>query len=211
MPVPEEKKGKLNVVLDLDQTLISAESSDEYDFRGSMQKAKKFEFHDMDGYYVVFERPGLQAFLDYLFSNFNVSIWTAASKDYALYVVDNIILGDKKNRKLDWLFFSYHCDLSKKHKKSSKNLGMLWDEFQIDGYTKDNTIIVDDYDEVFNAQEDNCILAVPFEFTDRESEKDDYLARLEQALGAMSEGRPAREVRNQLSVVGSGSSSPAVS
>ena len=41
-----------------------------------------------DGHYKVFERPGLQEFLDYLFANFNVSVWTAASKSYALFIID---------------------------------------------------------------------------------------------------------------------------
>ena len=58
---------KVNVLLDLDQTVISAEGDDEYDHDKSKDKAKKFKFHDMDGYYIVFERPGLQPFLDWLF------------------------------------------------------------------------------------------------------------------------------------------------
>ena len=45
---------------------------------------EKFSYHDMDGYYIVFERPGLQEFLDYLFANYIVSVWTAATKDYAI-------------------------------------------------------------------------------------------------------------------------------
>ena len=82
------KKG--HIILDLDQTLISAEPSEEYNFAKNREKSKKFVFHDMDGYYVVFERPGLQSFLTYLFDNFNVSIWTAASKRYSL--LKNLLL-----------------------------------------------------------------------------------------------------------------------
>jgi TFIIF-interacting CTD phosphatase-like protein len=107
-------KTKLNIILDLDQTIISAESAEEYDKAKNKTKEKKFIFHNMDNYYTIFERPGLQIFLDYLFKNFNVSIWTAASKDYALFIIDNIILQNKKERQLDWVFFSYHCDLSRK-------------------------------------------------------------------------------------------------
>ncbi len=154
-------KTKLNIILDLDQTIISAESSEEYDKEKNKTKEKKFIFHNMDSYYKVFERPGLQKFLDYLFKNFIVSVWTAASKDYALFIIDNIILQNKKERQLGWVFFSYHCDLSRKLTKRSKSLSMLWDVYQIDGYTKDNTIILDDYDEVFKTQEDNCIIAIP--------------------------------------------------
>ena len=59
-----------------------------------MSKSKKIlelyddtKRHDFDYYYVVFERPYLQSFLDYIFDKFNVYVWTAASKDYALYII----------------------------------------------------------------------------------------------------------------------------
>lgn len=170
------KKGYF--VLDLDQTLISAEPAEEYDFSKNKNKAKKFVFHDMDGYYVVFERPGLQPFLSYLFDNFNVSVWTAASKDYALFIIDKIVLAGNKNRKIDFIFFSYHCDISEKTKKGTKDLTMLWDTFKLPGFSKDNTVILDDYDEVLNTQPGNCIAAVPFEFTKEGSESDDFLEKL---------------------------------
>jgi len=188
---------RINVVLDLDQTLISAEDWIPADFAKNKNKAKKFEFHDMDGYYIVFERPHLQEFLDYLFANFNVSVWTAASKDYALFIIDKIIL-TKPERSLDWIFFSYHCDLSNKKKGASKSLEMFWDEYKLEGYTKDNTVIIDDYDEVYKTQPDNCIIAVPFEFDKDGSEKDTYLKDLQHSLSTMQKGQPAKGINNSL-------------
>ena len=41
-------KEKLNILLDLDQTIISSEAEDEYDFKKNKDKAKKFTFHDME-------------------------------------------------------------------------------------------------------------------------------------------------------------------
>jgi len=193
-------KEKLNVLLDLDQTIISSETTDDYDFKKNNTKAKKFTFHDMDKYYIVFERPGLQKFLTYLFENFNVSVWTAASKDYALFIIDKIILKGKSNRKLDWIFFSYHCDISKKKKKGSKDLNMLWDEYKIEGYNKNNTVIIDDYDEVFNTQPNNCIIAKPFEFTEDGSEKDKYLSHLTKALKNIKPNNPAVDVNKELTL-----------
>ena len=175
---------KFNILLDLDQTLISAEAEEEYDFVSNREKAKLFDFHDMDGYYIVFERPGLQKFLDFLFKNFNVSVWTAASKDYALFIVDKIVLQNKPERHLEWIFFSYHCDLSRKLLKGSKDLNILWELYKITGYSKENTIIIDDYDEVYNTQKSNCIVALPFEFTDSDSDKDLYLKKLEDILSS---------------------------
>ena len=192
-------KKKFNVFLDLDQTLISAEANDEFDFNNSKEKSKKFTSYDMDGYYIVFERPGLQDFLDYLFANFNVSIWTAASKDYAIFIIDKIILKNPK-RKLDWIFFSYHCDISKKVKSGSKNLNMIWEEYGIEGYTKDNTVILDDYDEVYNTQPDNCIIAVPFEFSNSKSENDSYFNKLKIALNTMEENKPAKNINDKIKV-----------
>lgn len=191
------KPRKMNVVLDLDQTLISAEDWDTQDFKKHKEKAKKFTFHDMDGYYIVFERPHLQSFLDYLFANFNVSVWTAASKDYALFIIDKIILA-KPGRHLDWVFFSYHCDISKSKKGGTKDLGMFWDEYKLIGYNSDNTVIIDDYEEVYETQPNNCIIASPFEFDKDDSENDKYLQDLQKSLSSMKEKNPAKGVNKSL-------------
>jgi hypothetical protein len=176
------KPDKLSVWLDIDQTLISAEAEEEYDFKKNKEKAKLFNYEDMDSYYLVFERPGLQEFLDYIFATYNVSVWTAASKDYALFIVDKMLLKGKPERNIDWLFFSYHCDLSKKHKGSSKDLTMLWDVFGIEGYNPKNTIILDDYKEVKKGNPGNCIAVKPFEFQDEGSENDTHLKEIKAKL-----------------------------
>ena len=175
-----------HILLDLDSTLVSAIPTEEYDIKKNKQKAEQFTFWDMDGYYIVFERPGLQEFLDWLFANYTVSVWTAASKDYALFVIDKII---RKNvsRKIDYMFFSYHCDWSNNEKNGTKNLKMLWDVFNIPGYTKDNTVILDDYvEDVYATQKGSCIISPPFEFTDKDSEKDNFLKFLQPKLEMLS-------------------------
>jgi hypothetical protein len=192
---------KINILLDLDQTLISAESTSDYDFKKNKSKSKKFTFYDMDGYYIVFERPNLQTFLDDLFANFNVSVWTAASKDYALFIIDKIILQNNNKRKLDWVFFSYHCDISQKIKKGSKVLEMLWDVYKIPGYNKNNTFILDDYDEVYNTQPDNCIIAKPFEFEDTNSNKDNFLSKLSVKLKDLKENKSTKSINTSLGTV----------
>ena len=168
---------KLSLLLDLDQTVISSVPAEDISFRKYKTKAKKFDSHNMDGYYIVFERPGLQKFLDWIFANYTVSVWTAASKDYALFIIDRIIL-KKPDRKIDFVFFSYHCDLSERMKNGSKDLSIIPDIFGIDEYHLGNTMILDDYDHVHNIQPGNCIRAVPFEFMDKESEEDGFLEKL---------------------------------
>lgn len=182
------RNNKPSILLDLDQTLISAEASDEIDLREYKHKKDKFRVDDMDGYYMVYSRPHLQEFLDYLFKNFNVTVWTAASKDYALFIIDKIILNNQPERKLDFIFFSYHCDLSKKKKKYSKELCMLWDIHKIPGFSYKDTVILDDYKaDVHKCQPNNCIIASPFEFTKEGSENDTFLIDLIPELEKMKQ------------------------
>jgi TFIIF-interacting CTD phosphatase-like protein len=188
----------INILLDLDQTLISAEVLQEdeddideeydeeiYDIDEYKMKAINFDFENMDNYYVIFARPGLQKFLDFLFANFNVSVWTAASKDYAMFIIEKMILMNKPERKLDYVFCSYHCKITDKVKNGTKDLSILWDKYKLPGYNKNNTYILDDYDEVYETQPDNCIIAEPFYFTHDESEKDDFLPKLTRKLSKL--------------------------
>jgi len=108
-------------------------------------------------------------------------VWTAASKDYALFIVQNILL-TRSNRKLDWILFSYHCDISKKEKKGSKDLNMLWDVYKLNGYSLDNTVIIDDHPDVYKLQKDNCIHITPFELEEMELQKDKTLYTIKKIL-----------------------------
>lgn len=180
-------KPKKALVLDLDHTLICSE--DDFDEDKHRDLMKKLKCKDMDGYYMVFERPGLQKFLDYIFANFTVSVWTAASKDYALFIIEHMVIAGNKNRKLDWIFFSYHCDLSQKLKDGTKDLRMIWEEYGIDGYSKDNTVIIDDYDEVFATQPGQCIKAPVWEVMDKDSEHDKFLTSAVPELKKMAKSR----------------------
>jgi TFIIF-interacting CTD phosphatase-like protein len=182
-------KKDINICLDLDQTLIWAGTDKEYNPAKEpvlKKKAKKFPNINMDNYYTVFERPGLQDFLDFLFKHFNVSVWTAASKDYALFVIKNIIYKKNiQNRKLDWIFFSYHCDISKRDKDGTKDLRLLWENYKLPGFSKSNTYIIDDYDEVYETQPANCIAVSPFNFTDDGNESDCQLKNVQEELEIM--------------------------
>lgn len=177
-------KEKKYIIFDLDETLISAISKeDEYNEKRHSKRYKIFkkrnEYDDMDGYYHVFSRPGLQKFLDFAFKNFNVCIWTAASKDYALFIIEKIILKNK-NRKLDYIFFSYHCDVAKKVKKGIKDLSVLWDLAKLPKYNENNVIIIDDNPDV--KKTGYCIQVPEFIFTDENSENDNYFETLKNKL-----------------------------
>jgi len=55
---------------------------------------------------------------------------------------------------------------------------MLWDIYKDKRYTQYNTFILDDYDEVYKTQPQNCIEAPEFYFTKKGSEKDSFLIDL---------------------------------
>lgn len=165
---------RYNILLDLDNTVISSISKKE-EKASHRSKFSKFFWKNMAGEYKVFARPHLQEFLDFLFENFNVSVWTAASKSYAQFIIENFILV-KPGRRLKHVFFSYHCKLSIDAMDAQKDLSMLWNEFGLGQYyERRNTYIIDDSEEVYNTQPDACILVKPFEFRSAKSHRDDEL------------------------------------
>lgn len=176
---------KENVILDLDNTILSAEALQDFPFhqKGMREKALKFRLHDMDSYYLIFERPGTQDFLDWLFENYNVAVWTAATKDYALFIVDKIIL-KKSNRQLQFVMFARHCDISYKKYNTDKKLDLIFDSFRIEGFNRDNTIIIDDRKDVWKCQPDNAIHIKKFEILEDGSEHDDELTQLREEIKA---------------------------
>jgi len=174
-------KKRLNIFLDLDNTIISSLSKEEE--RAIMRpRMKKFHWENMEGIYKVFARPGLQEFLDYLFVNFNVSVWTAASKSYALFIIDKFILEKHPERTIDYILFSHHCKHSKRQSNAQKSLDILKTYYNLFDFDLKSTYIIDDHPEVYNTQPRNCIQIKPFEFTDRRSYKDNELIEIRNKL-----------------------------
>lgn len=166
---------KQNVVLDLDHTLICALSADE-ERADHAVKFDYFDWKDMDGEFKIFARPGLDVFLDFLFANFNVSVWTAASQTYCSFIVQHFIL--KPGRKLDYILFSHHCDESRRINGSHKDLRSLVRDFCLpSSYALDNTVIIDDSVEVNETQPGSCVPVRPFKFCDADSELDNVLLK----------------------------------
>ena len=162
---------KMTVFLDLDESIISAQ---EYEtINPSNPKVKKFKYSVMDQDFYVFERPNLQPFLDFCFKNFNVSVWTAASRSYMTFIVKNII--QRKRRKIEYALFSDHCDLSDRKYRCMKSLKMLWHRYGLDQFDSSNTVIIDDNADLKKYQSAQTIVIKPFKFNQAGSEKDDVL------------------------------------
>ena len=155
---------KLNVILDLDSTLINAvENRDKI----KVPSDSGLLYKDWIPFFRIYERPYLQEFLDYLFDNFNVSVFTAADKDYALFIVDQFVLNKNPKRKLDFFFFRYHVELSNKHYKGVKDLRLIWDLFKIYCFYPCNTLIVDDLNLVEKTNPYNTIPIKAFDILDK--------------------------------------------
>lgn len=176
---------KMNIILDLDSTVISS-------LRPWETQPKNLKGHLMENEgepeYIVYERPHLQEFLDYVFENFRVAVWTAASKDYAIFIVEKILLQGKPSRKLEFLFFDYHVGISENISKieCSKDLNLVWNTFP--KFNNKNTIIVDDYEDVYMPQLCHSYPMPPFEANAINADSDTELLKLKKKLDLIEEG-----------------------
>lgn len=143
---------RTNIVLDLDNTLIS---SVRYANISDVYRKIRVPYHVFNSEYIIYERPGTQRFLDFLFRNFDVSVWSAASKDYVMFIVNNVIARGRRKPKV--VLHAEHCTQSaaQYNAGSPKDLRYMYDRFP--GFTPANTFIIDDLDAVYLAQPHNCI------------------------------------------------------
>ncbi len=58
---------------------------------------------------------------------------------------------------MHWVFFRYHVDLGRKRFKGTKDLRLLFDVFNVPGFYPCNTVIIDDLDEVHEANPQHAI------------------------------------------------------
>jgi hypothetical protein len=114
---------KLNVILDLDNTIINSLDNDDRQQLPIIFQ-DKFIYRDMIPIYRVFGRPHLEEFLDYIFANYNVSVFTAAEKNYALFIIENFLL-TKPERQLDFIFYRMHVDLGQELYNGTKDLRLI--------------------------------------------------------------------------------------
>jgi len=181
-----ENNTKKLVLLDLDNTLICAEDLADIQSQSKIDKAReKFRTVRMEDYYDIFERPYLQDFLDFLFKNFNVGVWTASSKEYAIFVVKNFITQPENkvrlDRQIDLFLCSHHCQVSKKHFKGvTKNLKLISDRWNLKNLQ--DVLLIDDLEILAEKQPENVILIKPFFYDKDESYDDKELIKVKDIL-----------------------------
>jgi hypothetical protein len=179
------KEFKMNVILDLDNTIINA--LDDKDRRKlPIEYSKKFVYADYIPFFRIYARPYLQEFLDFLFENFNVAVMTAAEKDYALFIINNFIL-TKPERKLEFIFFRYQVDLSVELFGGMKDLRILWNTFKVNNFYPSNTVIIDDLDLVYQANPYNTLRIPGFSIVDEDTGKPNFESAKDKELLNMME------------------------
>ncbi len=161
-----------HVLLDLDETLICSARSDAPLDTENYKRVKHLTHH-INEPFTIFERPHLQEFLDYVFSHYKVSIFTASSKDYCLFIIDKFLL-TKPERNIEFVFFSYHCEISeKRYAGNNKRLSLLSHDFDLqEMFPLDTIVLIDDREHWAKDQQDLVINVKPFQIEDADSEND---------------------------------------
>ena len=173
----------MHVCLDLDETLIHVS---EHPVPGA-----HFYFKIHHTTYYVQKRPGLAAFLAHLFKTCeSVSIWTAATHEYADQIIKHIMTG-KQRALLKFLFTRTNIQHARDG-TYSKPLRKLFHmkEAQVLGLTRRNTLMIDDREDMFKANKGNGLLLPPY----IGQPDDNYLLYAAQAVNLLSRAdlRPAK-------------------
>lgn len=171
------QKVNFNIVLDLDNTIISSLTKEEFDKRKIDHKIKFTSV--CDGMYYTMPRPYLNEFLNFIFARFHVSVWTAASKDYAKEIIEKFVLKDKSNRKLRGFLYDMHCKESMEavNPKTMKDLRYLFIS-KNKLFNEKNTVIIDDLKEVLNNNKKNSIDSEYFDSSKKNAPNDTFLLNL---------------------------------
>jgi hypothetical protein len=117
----------LNVLLDIDETLLRFVKKDVWDSIPNRTEFSTVFYKDC----VFMLRPNLRNFLNFLFSNYNVSIWTWGSADYAM-IVANILTDGQPHKFKDILSLEDSEIASMINETGGKDLRYIWYHFNKD-------------------------------------------------------------------------------
>ncbi|KMS96640.1 hypothetical protein BVRB_8g201030 [Beta vulgaris subsp. vulgaris] len=143
---PLENPDKFTIFLDLDETLIHSSAD---------PPAKNFDFvvrptidGDTMNFYVL-KRPGVDQFLEFLSSKFEIVVFTAGLREYASLVLDIL----DKNKVINHRLYRDSCrELDGKYVKDLAHMGRdLW-----------KIVLIDDNPNSFSFQPENAIQIKPF-------------------------------------------------
>lgn len=162
-------KKKLQLVLDLDETLVNCVPRPDW-LSLAEKEQQKYKVYDMesDGFLVI--RPHVFTLLNFAFTNCVVSVWTWANKAYADFVVDKLTSGQPSKFANVWS--GAHADEALEIYGNGKDLKYLWFNKSHGEMLPCNTILIDDLEtNTNNTTNRNNVIQVPaFNlFTERSS------------------------------------------
>lgn len=147
----------LNIILDLDNTLLNSITFENLDYVPPEIPLKHIDFKisnlNPTFKYRIFARPYLDFFLNEISKFANIAVWTAAGKEYAQEIVNNLF---PNNINIDFLFHSEQTEDCLRNYYKMKPLDYLF-SLNPDKYNKNNTIIIDDYGMVIDSNKNNSI------------------------------------------------------
>jgi len=150
---------KLQLVLDLDETLVNCVSRPDWLILAEKEQSK-YKVYDMesDGFLVI--RPHAFDLLNFALTNCVVSVWTWANKAYADLVVDKLSNGQPGKFANVWS--GEHADEALDIYGNGKDLKYLWFNKSHGDMLPCNTILVDDLEtNTNNMSNKNNVIQVP--------------------------------------------------
>lgn len=151
------KSKKYNIILDIDETLINILYFDDYDMNYITKGPHQFDFFMLkDQKFLVFFRPGLKDYLNFVFTHFNVGFWTTGTTDYAEKCLELIltpiqrksinlfIARDKKKRNFYDILNKQNIDLKSEYRNVKCLEYLFKNNIYKSSFKKTNTLLVDD-------------------------------------------------------------------
>lgn len=191
---------KTLLVLDLDETLIHSMYPSQVEKAidsGDMVNEFDYDYKILD-YFITIERPHVHTFLKWAFEEFDVGIWTSASKGYADAIVENLIHSKNYGKPV----FVYTCDNCV---ESRIGYSSIYGNENLVEYIKDlkklkkfgyplsTTLAVDDTPSKFKRQYGNLIKIPPFHGDCNDS----YLLLLMQYLKFLKQSKDVRKIEKR--------------
>ena len=141
--------GKMLLVLDLDETLIHSSQKEFADVRSDF----------CIGDYWVYNRPFLNEFLDFVYNNFKVGIWSSASDDYVEAIMKQIL---PKDYAIEFVWGRTKCSLKRDYDLDSYFYTKPLKKLKNKGYLLERILIVDDSNEKVKDNFGNAIYVKAF-------------------------------------------------
>jgi len=162
-----------NIVLDIDNTLLHGISKRPSP-HSMFDKVPPISPDAEDESYIYYYRPGVHEFLDKVFSKYNVGIFTAASSEYAQFIVNSLFKQHKE--KLHFVYSQREYDECKYITGGMKDLSYVEQKYPL--FRSMNTIIIDDCYAVKGTNRDKCIQIKHYKRRNEEHDSDEELSKL---------------------------------